>query len=143
MKDWLRQRRAVWDHRPIWERFFHTILRGGYVAIAVFLFVVLRPLGCEPQSNEWTSENYQDSKSTYYGPKKHGHIVTKKKPYPEGHDANAAQKYWYDLGELFCSEIKFTDILIALFTYCLVVAGWFTLRSADENTKNAERAYLV
>ncbi len=40
-------------------------------------------------------------------------------------------------------EVKATDLLLVFFTYALVIVGWFTMRSADQNTKNAERAYLV
>jgi len=44
---------------------------------------------------------------------------------------------------LLCEEWKVTDLALVFFTVGLVVVGWFTLKSADENTKNADRAYLV
>ena len=40
-------------------------------------------------------------------------------------------------------ELKLTDIAIAFFTYCLVVVGWFTIRSNEQTVKNLERAYLA
>jgi hypothetical protein len=39
-------------------------------------------------------------------------------------------------------DIKIGDFIVAYFTYCLVVIGWFTLRSADLNSKRLERAYI-
>lgn len=44
---------------------------------------------------------------------------------------------------LLCDELKITDIPLVFFTYCLVVVGWFTMRSTDETAKRAQRAYLV
>jgi len=45
----------------------------------------------------------------------------------------------------FCgmNELRVTDVALVFLTYCLVIVGWFTMRSSDANTKNAERAYLV
>lgn len=42
-----------------------------------------------------------------------------------------------------CEEWKITDLALVFFTLGLVVVGWFTLRSADENTKRKDRAYVV
>jgi hypothetical protein len=41
-----------------------------------------------------------------------------------------------------CEETKFTDLLLAYFTYCLVIVGWFTMRNSEMNTQNLERAFL-
>jgi len=43
---------------------------------------------------------------------------------------------------LLCEEVKATDLLIVFFTYCLVVVGWFTLRSSDDTYRRIERAYV-
>jgi len=139
----LKKIKKHWNRKPVWERFARTVGIGVGAALFVFVYVLTRPLFCEPQNNEWTAQSYQNPAPAYEGIKRGGHIVAKKKPYPEGHDANAYEKYKYDLREIACSEIKFTDIVIAFLTYCLVVVGWFAMRSADENMKNAERAYLV
>lgn len=136
MKHW-------WNRKPVWERFVWTVGIGVGVALVVFLYVLTRPLFCEPQNNEWTAQSYQNSAPAHEGTNRGGNIVVKKKTYPEGHNANAYEKYKYDLREIACSEIKFTDVLVALLTYCLVVVGWFTMRSADENAKMSQRAYLV
>jgi hypothetical protein len=39
-------------------------------------------------------------------------------------------------------ETKFTDLLLAFFTYCLVIVGWFTIRNSERTTQNLERAFL-
>ena len=41
-----------------------------------------------------------------------------------------------------CEETKFTDLLLAYFTYCLVIVGWFTIRNSERTTQNLERAFL-
>jgi hypothetical protein len=42
----------------------------------------------------------------------------------------------------FCEETKVTDLVIIFFTACLVIVGWFTIRSGERNTKDMERAYI-
>jgi hypothetical protein len=39
-------------------------------------------------------------------------------------------------------DAKISDLALAYFTYCLVIVGWFGIRSSAENTKAIERAYL-
>jgi hypothetical protein len=41
-----------------------------------------------------------------------------------------------------CEEIKFTDLPIVYFTYCLVVVGWFGIKSSERSVQNLERAFL-
>jgi hypothetical protein len=41
-----------------------------------------------------------------------------------------------------CGEAKLTDIAIAFFTYCLVIVGWFQLRSNEKTVLDLERAYV-
>jgi len=43
---------------------------------------------------------------------------------------------------LLCEETKFTDLLLAYFTYCLVIVGWFTIRNSERTVQNLERAFL-
>src|SRR5262249_16198356 len=42
-----------------------------------------------------------------------------------------------------CEEMKFTDLLLAYFTYCLVIVGWFTIRNSERTVQNLERAFLA
>jgi hypothetical protein len=42
-----------------------------------------------------------------------------------------------------CEDTKFTDLLLAFFTYCLVIVGWFTIRSSERTVQNLERAFLA
>jgi hypothetical protein len=39
-------------------------------------------------------------------------------------------------------EAKASDLALVFFTYCLVIVGWFTLRSGEVHSKRVERAYL-
>lgn len=39
-------------------------------------------------------------------------------------------------------ETKPTDALLVLFTYCLVIVGWITVKSGAQIAKTTERAYL-
>src|SRR5262245_23378725 len=41
-----------------------------------------------------------------------------------------------------CEESKFTDLMLAFFTYCLVIVGWFTIRNSERTIRNLERAFL-
>ena len=41
-----------------------------------------------------------------------------------------------------CEEAKLTDIALVFFTFCLVIVGWFTIRSTERATRNAERPYI-
>ena len=42
----------------------------------------------------------------------------------------------------FCEEAKVTDIALVFFTCCLVIVGWFTIRSGERTTRDMERAYM-
>jgi hypothetical protein len=39
-------------------------------------------------------------------------------------------------------QAKATDIGVAFFTYCLVIIGWFGIRSTEHSTRISERAYI-
>jgi hypothetical protein len=43
---------------------------------------------------------------------------------------------------LTCGEMKFTDLALVFFTYCLVIVGWYTLRSNQRAVEDIECAYL-
>ena len=53
-------------------------------------------------------------------------------------------KSWkeYLEGSGFCDEAKITDLALVLFTYCLVIVGWFGIRSGERNTEATERSYF-
>jgi hypothetical protein len=50
--------------------------------------------------------------------------------------------YFINLPAWLCEQTKFTDLLLLYFTYCLVIVGWFSIRSGERNTRNLERAYI-
>ena len=41
-----------------------------------------------------------------------------------------------------CEEAKFTDLAVAFLTYCLVIVGWFGIRSNESLSRNLERAFI-
>jgi hypothetical protein len=41
-----------------------------------------------------------------------------------------------------CEDVKLTDVLVAYFTFCLVIVGGFTLHQSERSTREVERAYL-
>ena len=43
---------------------------------------------------------------------------------------------------LLCGEMKLTDLALVFFTYCLVVVGWFTLRSNERTAQDIERSHV-
>lgn len=55
--------------------------------------------------------------------------------------SNASNRSYLSRSGL-CEEAKLTDVALVFFTYCLVVIGWFTVRSAERTTRNSERAYI-
>jgi hypothetical protein len=125
------------------ERKFVWALGCGLAAtLVVFLYVMSRPLFCEPKSDEWAAHTYQYATPAEYGAERRGQIVTKKRPYPEGKDADAAEKYWNDVCEILCSEIKVTDLVIGFFAYVAGIVTWFSMRRTDSTAKRTERAYI-
>ena len=42
----------------------------------------------------------------------------------------------------YCEQTKLTDLAVIFFTSCLVIVGWFSIRSGERNTKDLERAYI-
>ena len=46
------------------------------------------------------------------------------------------------LGGLLCNELKITDVALTFFTYCLVIVGWFQIRSNSTTIRELERAQL-
>jgi hypothetical protein len=46
------------------------------------------------------------------------------------------------LPNLLC-DARFTDITLVYFTYCLVIVGWFTMRTGERTSKDLERAVII
>jgi hypothetical protein len=53
-----------------------------------------------------------------------------------------ARQTFVILPKWLCDETKLTDLLLVYFTYCLVVVGWYGIRSNELTVKNLERAFL-
>jgi hypothetical protein len=62
---------------------------------------------------------------------------------PQLPDAGAANTYTYNLTPPWlCHEAKGMDVAIVFFTYCLVIVGWFGIRSGERTVRDLERAYI-
>src|SRR5579864_83543 len=56
------------------------------------------------------------------------------------HSDAAENEYWpYTL---LCGEMKLTDLALVFFTYCLVVVGWFTMKSNERTSQDIERSHV-
>jgi hypothetical protein len=108
----------------------------------ILLYLFLRPSFYQPLDDEWTAESYQYSKPTYYGAEERGHIIARKKINSQSHIDNPYEKYKDNALETACGDLRLIDVAIVLFTYYLVIVGWFAMRSADETAKRPGRAYV-
>jgi hypothetical protein len=68
-------------------------------------------------------------------------VVEQKKPDDNQQETKAAYPKNL-LPPWLCDDSRFTDFLIAYFTYCLVVVGWFGIRNTERQTRNLERAFI-
>jgi len=98
---------------------------------------------CPPHEETWSGQAYKYTGKDKKRPEKIGYVVAQKQREASNDHAKTGQERDSYIRTLLCDEVKGTDIALVYFTFCLVIVGWFTLRSADENTKRAERAYLV
>jgi hypothetical protein len=57
-------------------------------------------------------------------------------------DASSSRYREYLKRSGFCEETKVTDWALVFFTACLVIVGWFTIRSGERNSRDTERAYI-
>ncbi len=125
------------------RRFFWAVGAGAGIVLLILVFVLVRPSFCKPPNNEWAAQSYQYSSPADYGTEWRGQIIARKTIDAASHNDNPYEKYKDNTLEILCGEIKLTDVALALFTYYLVVVGWFTMRNVDETTKRTERAYIV
>ncbi len=54
--------------------------------------------------------------------------------------ANSGDRNW--VPQWLCGDVKATDWALIFFTYCLVLVGWFTMRSNENVLRDIERAHL-
>jgi hypothetical protein len=120
------------------------------VAFGFLIFLVaplaLRQISCEPKAlNRQTIESDGHSSG---GKLPAGHIpisaewisATEHQQAAGQDDHPAGHNYRFWSSEWFCGDLKVTDLALVYFTYCLVVVGWFTLRSNERALQEIERA---
>lgn len=127
-------------HRKFW-----WLIRIG---VGVFLLLLLssgtRLLFCKQPDDVWAANAYNYSNPSYYGRNESGFIIARKEGNPPKESDKSETPYSTYLQELLCGgEMKFTDLIIALFTYCLIIVAWHQTRISDETTKRSERAYII
>ena len=115
--------------------------------IAICLLLIVVPLLwtkqslCPPkEQNIWTIKGERDT--THSGEINNVLIAEQQKFAKNKEKANSNFFNDYYPPIWLCEEIKFTDLLLAYFTYCLVIVGWFGIRNSELTVKNLERAFL-
>jgi hypothetical protein len=99
---------------------------GAWILAGLFIFVLLPVWGkqslCAPQQNPSIVRQQEQPKE--------------EAKQSETSALQGTLQLW------LCSEARMTDILIAYFTYCLAIVGWFGIRSDQRTVEDLERAYL-
>jgi hypothetical protein len=123
-------------------RLFSWILVG-------FLLFVVAPLAIVqsscPQSEKsiWTVKGKKQSGEDQKGSDDFGSSLIIEQQNPNEKNGNASKHDFRDyLPSWLCGETKVTDVLLAFLTYCLVIIGWFGIRSSERTTRELERAYI-
>lgn len=124
------------------KKFICLILIGVLVFILLFVAMLNRSSFCPIQSEEWASYSYQYSTPQDRGTQQSWKVITQDKKSPITENRTAYEKQKYGLLEVICGELKFTDLALVLFTYCLVIVGLHQMRITDETVKRSERAIL-
>src|SRR5882672_6204242 len=121
---------------PLEKEFFRWIKHGMLIAAIFFVASLLRPFLCHAPYQKDISASNSDA-NTPHQKTRVDHASEKRQRQPNESNDQHSHAWICDV------DLKPTDIAIAFFTYCLVMVGWFTLRSGDANTKNGQRAFLV
>jgi hypothetical protein len=116
-----------------------------WIAGGLLLFVVLplwvKQSSCPPKEpNIWTIEGQRNTTHNQGGSDEINNVLIaeqKKTDTKKNYLDNLYSPTW------LCEETKFTDLLLAYFTYCLVIVGWFGIRSNELTIQNLERAFLA
>jgi hypothetical protein len=118
--------------------FFLAILLG--VVVCFYVPPKLRsyvcPLPLQPQYRIRIENNQEYPQKNYW----QANIGKDKYRAADKSDQKTNNGDWLQI--VFCGELRISDLALVFFTYCLVIVGWFTLRSNQRNTEAVERAYI-
>lgn len=112
-------------------------------AIALFLGVpLLRDYSCRMPVQERVNTRQDNAATDKHNNQTGGSVKTENQNSDNANRASDQINTDYSPKSLFCGETKGTDLALVFFTYCLVIVGWFTLRSNERNLEALERAYI-
>ena len=121
----------------------------SWIVLGLPLIVVLplwtKQSWCPPKEpNIWTIKGERNSADEKDHADEINNVLIAEKQKPPENESKSERNYFNNLYPpiWLCEEIKFTDLLLAYFTYCLVIVGWFGIRSAERTVRNLERAFL-
>jgi hypothetical protein len=123
-------------------RLFGWIL-GGFVVFVVIPLGTVQSL-CPPKEKDvWTIKGQKQSAQNQQGTNdfRNRLIIQKQETEHDRKNTHTDNLSNY-LPSWLCGETKVTDILLAFLTYCLVIVGWFGIRSSERSTRELERAYI-
>ena len=124
-----------WLKASLRREFWAWIIGGGLVFV-LFPLAARQSL-CQPENVHWTVEGHRRATQGKYETAEESYFIAeKKKAQGKAENADESNYQWP------CSEPKATDLLLVYFTYALAIVGWFTMRSADDNVRRTERAYI-
>lgn len=133
---------ARWERVGIWWKLLLAIIVGFLLFVAWPLRYhesvcpTQKPIAWHIDGNKYsTDKNYESSG----GPRL---FLPKQEQQTYQLNARAENAGENGPASLLCDELRITDVGIVFFTYCLVVVGWFTLRSSEQTARKAERAYM-
>jgi hypothetical protein len=123
---------------------------GGLAVLVLAVTVASKTICAEPTSD--TGEHNQRTHQTDKGPSALAHLLDEptsskislaevRQRHAETANKQSDQKVSEFPRRVIC-DAKSTDIGVMFFTYCLVVVGWFGIKSEERNTEAVERAYI-
>jgi hypothetical protein len=132
----LKQKRSL-----LWE--FAACIFAVFVAFLVFP-LLLRASWCEPTlKNQWGIYGNNYASQQQYASNSVPDTVVIHQQQAANQNSNSNKIYSEYLGRTgFCEDTKFTDWALVFFTGCLVIVGWFTMRSGQRETRAMERPYI-
>jgi hypothetical protein len=135
-------KRMLKQQRSLQVEFWAWIL-GLFVLILVSP-ILTKELWCAPsREQQWPINSDSGTAQGSDVANKIGGVVEAQRQHPNNKDRDAKTIYRKYLDKSgFCSEAKITDLALIFFTACLVIVGWFTIRSGERNSRKLERAYI-
>jgi hypothetical protein len=116
---------------------------GGF-ALVFLVPLLVKPSLCPPKEpNIWTIKGERNPAHNEQGSNGINNVLVAEQKQTADNQNKGNTNYLRVFPQTwFCDESRFTDFLIAYFTYCLVIIGWFGIRSNERLSRNLERAFI-